>query len=92
MFFSTSHKSVIDPGGAGAGGANGKSGASVVATLLARSLGQIVGIVGRTGRVREQYVDISLTVIRRPAAAVGRFPGIVNETTGLHDVEDAIEG
>ena len=44
--------------------------------------------------MREQYVDISLTVIRRPAeaAAVGRFPGIVNETTGLHDVEDAIEG
>ena len=46
--------------------------------------------------MREQYVDISLTVIRRPAAAVaaavGRFPGIVNETTGLQDVEDAIEG
>ena len=44
--------------------------------------------------MREQYVDISLTVIRRPAAvaaAVGRFPGIVNETTGLHDIEDAIE-
>ena len=43
--------------------------------------------------MREQYVDISLTVIRRlAAAAVGRFPAIDNETTGLDDVEDAIEG